>query len=145
MSIENTSLNNFTPAGNYNTTHGMITTKNNTYQRTFMIVAGSLLALLELIAVASTSGGYYFQSSTHEIAECAVTLVDYQVDTANTALTKDIFGLGAASETDESKIRNMIKKLILSSFILFHWYALTYNLYIFPSFIDILSRVSVYK
>ena len=43
------------------------------------------------------------------------------------------------------KLWNSIKKLIWSSCILFYWYSLTYNLYIFPSSIDILSRVSVYK
>jgi len=64
-----------------------------------LIVAGSLLALLVLIAVTGTSGGQQLQSSAHEIAESAEALTDYQVDNANLALTKDIFGY-ATSEND---------------------------------------------
>merc|ERR1719491_1257632 len=79
----------------------MIIGKSNTYQRTFLIVAGSLLALLVLIAVAGTSGGQHLKSSRHEIADSAVALADYQLDSANLALTKDIFGLGAVSEKDK--------------------------------------------
>jgi len=76
----------------------MIIGESNTYQRNFLIVAGSLLALLVLIAVAGTSGGQQLQSSEYEIAEGAVALTDYQVDSANLALTKDIFGVDAVSE-----------------------------------------------
>merc|ERR1719491_211256 len=79
----------------------MVNGKTNTSQRTLLIVAGSLLALLVLVAVAGTSGGQHLQSSTHEIATGAVALADYQVDSANLALTKDIFGVGAVSENDE--------------------------------------------
>eukprot|EP00751_Fragilariopsis_kerguelensis_P035118 CAMPEP_0170938576 /NCGR_PEP_ID=MMETSP0735-20130129/21296_1 /TAXON_ID=186038 /ORGANISM="Fragilariopsis kerguelensis, Strain L26-C5" /LENGTH=43 /DNA_ID= /DNA_START= /DNA_END= /DNA_ORIENTATION= len=43
MTNENTSLKNTTLAGDSNTTHGMVIGKSNTYQRTFLIVAGSLL------------------------------------------------------------------------------------------------------
>mmetsp|Transcript_36600 Transcript_36600/g.41355 ORF Transcript_36600/g.41355 Transcript_36600/m.41355 type:complete len:105 (-) Transcript_36600:266-580(-) len=104
MSTENTSLKNTTPTGDSNTTNKMVIGKINTYQRTILIVAGSLLALLVLIAVAGTSGIQHLQSSTYEIAEGAVALKDYQGDSANLALTNDIFGLGAVSENDKGKI-----------------------------------------
>eukprot|EP00751_Fragilariopsis_kerguelensis_P005590 CAMPEP_0170786438 /NCGR_PEP_ID=MMETSP0733-20121128/17607_1 /TAXON_ID=186038 /ORGANISM="Fragilariopsis kerguelensis, Strain L26-C5" /LENGTH=105 /DNA_ID=CAMNT_0011132293 /DNA_START=85 /DNA_END=399 /DNA_ORIENTATION=+ len=103
MSTENTSLKNTTPAGDSNTSTEMVIWKINTYQSTFLIVASSIYALLVVIAVASTSGGQHLQSSTHGIAKGAVALVDYQVDSANSALTKDIFGLDAVSENDEGK------------------------------------------
>merc|ERR1712238_198672 len=83
-------------------TNEMIIWKITNYQRTFLIVAGSLLALLVLIVVAGTSGGQHLQSSANEIAKDAVALADYQVDSANLALTKDIFGMRANSENDES-------------------------------------------
>ena len=63
-----------------------------------LIVIGSLLALLVWIAATGTSGGQHLQSSAHEIAEGAVALAGYQVDSANLALTEDIFGLGAAKK-----------------------------------------------
>jgi len=63
----------------------MDTGKRSIYQRSFFIVAGSLLALLVFVAVAGHSGGGH---------------VDYQVDSANLVFTKDIFGLSAA-ENDE--------------------------------------------
>jgi len=91
MPTENTSLKNITPAEDCNTTNEMVVGKINTYQRTFLIVAGSLLALLVMIAVAGTSGGQHLQSSAHEIAEGVVALAEYQVDSTNLALTKDIF------------------------------------------------------
>ena len=87
----------------------MVTWKINTYQRTFLIVAGSLLALHVLIAVAGTSGGHHMQSFSHEITEGAVVLEDYKVDSVNLALTKDIFSLGAVSENHKGKIWNRIK------------------------------------
>jgi len=102
MSTENTSLKNTTPTGDSNTTHEMVIGKSNTYQRPFLIVAGSLLALLVWIAVAGTSGGQHLQSSAYEITEGAVALKDYQGESANLALTNDIFGLGAFSENDKS-------------------------------------------
>jgi len=101
MPTENTSLKNTTPVGDSNTTNEMVIGKINTYQRTFLIVAGSLLALLVLIAVAGPSGGQHLQSSADKIAEDAVALADYQVDSANLALTKDIFGVGTVSENEE--------------------------------------------
>jgi len=102
MPTENTSLKNTAPAGDSITTKKIVVGKINTYQRTFLIVAGSLLTFLVLIAVASTSGGQHLQSSVHKIAEGAVALADYQVDSSNSAITKDIFGLAAVSENDKS-------------------------------------------
>merc|ERR1712161_12872 len=96
-----TSLKNTTPTGDSNTINRMVIGKSNTYQRSYLIVASSLLALLVLIAVAGTSGGQHLQSSVPEIAKGAVALADYQVDSTNLALTKDIFGAGAVSENDE--------------------------------------------
>ena len=104
MPTENTSLKNITQAGDSNTTNEMVIRKINTYQRSFLIVAGSLLALLVLIAVAGTSGGHHLQSSAHEITEDAMAVADYQVDSANVALTKDIFGTSAVSENEKGEI-----------------------------------------
>jgi len=101
MPTENTSLKNVTPAGDSNTTDEFDLGKINTYQRHFLIVAGSLLVLLGLITVTGTSGGQHFNSSTQEIAKGVDALADYQEDTANLALTKDIFGTGAVSEIEE--------------------------------------------
>merc|ERR1712194_276536 len=98
---ENTSLKITTPDGNSTTTSEMVIGKSNTYQRTFLIVTGSLLALLVLIVVAGTSGGQHLQSSTHEMPDGAVALEAYKVDSTNLALTKDIFGLGDISENEE--------------------------------------------
>ena len=104
-STENTPLKNVTPAsGDSNPSIEIGIFNGNTYQRSFLIVAGSLLTLLVWIAVAGTSGGQHLQSSTHEIAKGAVALADYQVDSANLALTKDIFGVDAVSENDEGKL-----------------------------------------
>ena len=112
MSTENTSLTNDSPALESNTTDDIIIGKSNTYQRSFLIVAGSLLALLVCVAVAGKIGGQPFKSSAHEIAEGAVALADYQVDSANLRLTKDIFGLDAGSQNDKGEIKNRIKKLL---------------------------------
>jgi len=68
MANENTLLKNTTPVGDSNTTNEMVIGKTNTYHRTFLIVAGSLLALLVLIAGAGTSSGQYLQSSVNGIA-----------------------------------------------------------------------------
>ena len=111
MPTENSSLKITAPDGDSTTTNEMVIGKSNTYQRTFLIVAGSLLALLVLIVVAGTSGGQHLQSSTHEMADGAVALADHQVDSANLALTKDIFGLGAVSENEERELINRRKKL----------------------------------
>mmetsp|Transcript_34918 Transcript_34918/g.40125 ORF Transcript_34918/g.40125 Transcript_34918/m.40125 type:complete len:158 (+) Transcript_34918:103-576(+) len=91
MSTENTSLKNITPTGDSNTTYEIVIGKINTYQRTFLIVAGSLLALLVVIAVTGTTSGQHLQSSVNGIAEGVVALADYQIDSANLALTKDNF------------------------------------------------------
>jgi len=106
MPTEHTSLKNTTPAGDSNTTNEMVVGKSKIYQRSFLIVAGSLLALLVLIAIAGTSGGQHLKSSTVEIIEGAVALADYQLDSANLGLTTDIFDLGAASENDEANCDN---------------------------------------
>ena len=58
-----------TPTGDSNATNEMVIGKNNTYRRTFLIVAGSLLALLVLVAVEGKSGGQHLQPSAHVIAE----------------------------------------------------------------------------
>jgi len=101
MPTEHTSLKITAPAGDSTTTNELVIGKSNTYQRIFLIVAGSLLASLVLISVVGTSGGHYLQSSTaHEISKGAVAFVDYQVDSTNVALTKNIFGLAAFSEKD---------------------------------------------
>eukprot|EP00751_Fragilariopsis_kerguelensis_P005476 CAMPEP_0170805082 /NCGR_PEP_ID=MMETSP0733-20121128/31166_1 /TAXON_ID=186038 /ORGANISM="Fragilariopsis kerguelensis, Strain L26-C5" /LENGTH=162 /DNA_ID=CAMNT_0011159411 /DNA_START=2051 /DNA_END=2539 /DNA_ORIENTATION=+ len=84
MPTENTSLKNTTPAGDSNTTDDMVVLKNNIYQRTFLIVAGSLLALLVVIAVTGTTSGQHLQSSAHEIAEDVILLADNQVDSKPT-------------------------------------------------------------
>jgi len=100
MSTENTSLKITTPDGDSNTTNEMVVGKINNYQRTFLIVAGSLLALLVVIAAAGTRGGQHLQSSAPKIAGGTVALADYQVHSANLALTKNIFGGSAVSEND---------------------------------------------
>merc|ERR1711865_448471 len=79
----------------------MVIEKGNTYQRSYLIVAASLLSLLVLIVVAGTSGGQHLQSSANEFAKDAVTVADYPADSAMSALTKDVFGVGAVSENEE--------------------------------------------
>ena len=76
----------FTPAGESNTTHEMVIGKSNTYHCSFLIVAGSLLALLVLIAVVGTSGSLYLQTSAQEIAWGTVVLANYQVGFDNLGL-----------------------------------------------------------
>jgi len=100
MSTENTSLKNTTPAGDSNTTNEMVIGKSNTYQHPFLIIAGSLLVLLIWLAVAGKNDGMHLKSSTYEIAEGAGALLDYQLDTVNSAITKDIFDLDAVSENE---------------------------------------------
>ena len=105
MPHENTFLKNVLPAGDSNTTHEMVSGKGNAYQRPLLIVAGSLLALLVLIAVAGTSGDQYLTSSAAENAKGgADALAEYQVDSSNLALDKDISDVGAVSENDTGKI-----------------------------------------
>merc|ERR1712238_249578 len=57
------------------------------------------------VAAVGQSGDQHLQSSAHEIAKDAVALVDYEVDSANLALTKDIFDfdLNSVSENDEGR------------------------------------------
>jgi len=88
MSTENTSLKNITPIGDSNTTNEMVVGKINTYQRTFLIVAGSLLALLVWIAFTGTSGGQHLQSSVNEISNSAGALE-----------SNNMFGLGAEGDS----------------------------------------------
>ena len=52
-----------------------------------------LFVCIACIQAAGTSNGQYLQSSANKITECAVALADFQVISANLALTKDIFGL----------------------------------------------------
>jgi len=104
MPTENTSLNNVFPAVESNTTDDLVIRKSNTNQRSFLIVAGSLLVLLVWVAVAGKSGGQPLKSSTHDNAKGAVAIVDYQEDSANLALTKDIFGLSVVSQNNEDEI-----------------------------------------
>ena len=105
MPTEHTHFKNATQAGDSNSTDATVVIgKGSTYQRSLLIVAGSLLTLLVLITITGTSGGQHSQSSTHEIAKGAVTLADYQLDSANLALTKDIFDLGAVSSNEKCKI-----------------------------------------
>ena len=96
-------MKNTTPAGDSNTTNVMIVGKSNTYQRTFLIVAGSLLAYNVLIVIAGKAAGYTVVH-TDNLAVDKGALEDHQVDATNSALAKDIFGIGAVFETDESKI-----------------------------------------
>ena len=93
MLNEHTSLKNTTPAGDSNTLNEVVIGKINTYQRQFLIVAGSLLVYSALIAVASKTAGYSLVYTGGLDGS----------DTANLALTRDIFDFGAA-ENDESKI-----------------------------------------
>jgi len=100
MPTEKTSLKNVIPVGHSNTTNEMVIGKSNTYQHPFLIIAGSLLVLLVWVAVAGKSDGTHLKSSAYEIAEGAGALLDYQVDTVNSALAKDIFDVGAVSENE---------------------------------------------
>jgi len=101
MPTENTSLRNFTPAGDCNTTDDTVIGKSSTYRRPILIVAGSLLGVLLLIAVAGQSDGQHSKSSAYEFAEGTSALTVYQLGSANLALNNNIFGLGAVSENDE--------------------------------------------
>ena len=102
MPTENTSLKNITSAGDFNTITEMVIGKINSYQRTFLILDSSLLVLIVLIAGVGTSGGKHLQLAAHEITKVAVAFSDYQVDSANSKLTKVFFC--AVSQNDEGKI-----------------------------------------
>eukprot|EP00751_Fragilariopsis_kerguelensis_P042358 CAMPEP_0171001994 /NCGR_PEP_ID=MMETSP0736-20130129/15866_1 /TAXON_ID=186038 /ORGANISM="Fragilariopsis kerguelensis, Strain L26-C5" /LENGTH=121 /DNA_ID=CAMNT_0011430141 /DNA_START=210 /DNA_END=575 /DNA_ORIENTATION=- len=97
MPNENTSLKIVTPDEDHNTTHDIVIGKCYTFQRSLLIVTSSLLALLILVAVAGKTAGYSIVY-TGGFAESAGGLTSNQVDTANLALTKDVFGLGDKSE-----------------------------------------------
>jgi len=72
----------------------------NANKRSFLIIAGSLLALLVLV-VAGQNVGQDLSSSANDIAQGASALADYQVVTANSLLSNDIFGMGTVSENEE--------------------------------------------
>mmetsp|Transcript_64075 Transcript_64075/g.71596 ORF Transcript_64075/g.71596 Transcript_64075/m.71596 type:complete len:121 (+) Transcript_64075:57-419(+) len=99
MFTENTHLKNVIPVGNSNTSDEMDIMKGNTYQRPLLIVAGFYLASLVLTAVACKTAGYSLVY-TGGFAESAGALANYQVDTTNVGLTKDVLGLGADSENE---------------------------------------------
>jgi len=100
MFTEITQLKNDTPAGDSNTTAEMVVEKSNTYQRQLLIVAGSSLATLVLTAVTCKTAGYSLVY-TGDFAKSRGALVDYQVNTANSVLAKDDFGMSAVSENVE--------------------------------------------
>mmetsp|Transcript_45498 Transcript_45498/g.52553 ORF Transcript_45498/g.52553 Transcript_45498/m.52553 type:complete len:119 (-) Transcript_45498:58-414(-) len=103
MPTEHTQLKNAIQAGDSNSTdEPVVIGKDKTYQRLILIVTGSFLALLVWIAVESNNGGHYFKSSAQEIAKGAGALVDYQLDSANLALTQDIFHVNAVSKNENS-------------------------------------------
>ena len=78
--------------------------QSTTYQRSFLIGAGFLLTLLVWIAVSDKSGGHQLTPSVYEIVEGWNTLTDYQVDTAQSVLIKDIFGVDTVSKNQKGKI-----------------------------------------
>jgi len=99
MPTENTSLKITAPAGGSNPSVDIGILNCKSYQRPVLIAAGSLLTLAVWNTVPDMiSGGQHLQSSANEIAKDAVALADYQVDSANLALNKDIFGMSANSE-----------------------------------------------
>jgi len=104
LSTENTHLKNVTPEiGESSPSVESGIMPGNTYQRPVLIVAGSLLTLLVWIAMAGKSAGPHFQSSAHEMADGAVAVADYQVDSTNLALTKDIFGVAVSGNEEGLK------------------------------------------
>jgi len=100
MSNETTSLKTVTPDGDSNTTHPMVIGKTDTYQRLLLIVASFFLTLLVVAVTGKTAGYSVFYTAGS--AKSAGAHADYQVDTDNSALAQDIFGLGAASENAEA-------------------------------------------
>ena len=56
-----------------------------------------------MIVIAGKAAGYSIVH-TDNLAVDAGALEDHQVDATNSALAKDIFGMGAVFETEESKI-----------------------------------------
>jgi len=98
MSTESTHLKKIPPAGDSNTTDELVIGKGNIYQRSFLIMTSSLLVLLALVAVRGKWDGQLSKFSAHEFEKGASVLADYQAATADSALIKDIFGIGAVSE-----------------------------------------------
>jgi len=101
MTAETTHLKNTTPAEDFNKTDKKVIGQSNITQYSFYNIAGSLLALLVLFAVAGNCSGHYFEKSASKIDIGAGARVDYQVVTANSALTMDIFGMSAISDNEE--------------------------------------------
>jgi len=101
MSTESTHLKKIPPAGDSNTTNELVIGKGNIYQRSFLIMTSSLLVLLALVAVRGKWGGQHSKFSAHEFEKGASVLAGYQATTANSALIKDIFGIGAVSEIQD--------------------------------------------
>mmetsp|Transcript_42815 Transcript_42815/g.48594 ORF Transcript_42815/g.48594 Transcript_42815/m.48594 type:complete len:128 (+) Transcript_42815:75-458(+) len=106
MFTENTYLKNVTPAEMSNTSVEMDIEKSNTYQRSSLIVAGSLLALFVWIAIAGKISGQRLKSSVHEITKGVDALAVYQVNTVNLTVNKDIFGTGVVPENEEADRTN---------------------------------------
>lgn len=67
-------------------------------------MASSLLALPVWVVVIGKSCDQHLKSSALEITDGANTLADYQVDTANLALTNAIIGMGTGSGIKESQV-----------------------------------------
>jgi len=103
-STENTHLKNITTAGDLKPSSFKISiVQGNNYQRPGLIVAGSLLTLLLWIAVASkSSGDHQVKLSAYEMANGAGALTDYQGETTNSVLVKDIFGMGPISKNEDA-------------------------------------------
>jgi len=78
----------------------VVINNGNANKRSFLIIAGSLLALL-LMVVAGQNVGQDLSPAANEIAKGASALADYQVDTSNSALTNDIFGMVTVFENEE--------------------------------------------
>jgi len=100
---ENTHLKNVIPAAedsNPSVEMGMV--QGTTYQRPLLIGTGSLLTLLVWIAIAGKSGGHQLTPSAYEMSEGADTLANYQVDTAQSVLIKDIFGVDTVTKNEEA-------------------------------------------
>jgi len=70
---------------------------SSTNQYHFFIVTGSFLALLALIVVAANRVPSYYETVG---GAGAGALVDYQVNTANSVLAMDIFGISASYDNE---------------------------------------------
>jgi len=86
---------NITPAGDSNTSDDSVIVKGkNTYQSRFLIVAGSLLALLVVIAIAGPSGGQYLKSSIPDVMVEGTGALSYN-EMACTHVNEDMYDNGA--------------------------------------------------